>query len=466
VSITFKCVKDPTTSIETLRWEGHDSLTNGFIQFAGYKLEEGNLPTDWTPAPEDVQFDIAQVKITADSISNFVRDSSGNISYDFQTALSKTSIITGSTLASSIQNQTSSQISSAITDNNGKIISLINQDSSGVQIAGKNLAITADTTVDGNFWAKQVNAVKVNASNITAGTLNASDVNIINLDVNRLVGNVSNWILSQWTSATGSNVTIDGNGLYFAPGTSRMTTHGFEAWRSDGARSDGARFAAMGMVGSYAWETDAEINGMGLIAKYYDREHNDPGDPYRNEAWGADTIAIGALSPEWGRGYDYVEPFLIFPANEETGNRYYPDNGADTILAGRWLSIYTGLNMRGHAISYSSGYSLKENFDSVSGDIALEIFDNTDILTYDYKLDSNDMDDRTAAGMRNKVGFVINDNGQSPYKIDNRLVRYGNSRDDTVTVGYLMAAVKELHAKVKKLESLNAQEKNNATRYK
>ncbi|KDA48644.1 hypothetical protein L964_1865 [Leuconostoc pseudomesenteroides 1159] len=461
VSITFKCVKDPTTSIETLRWEGHDSLTNGFIQFAGYKLEEGNLPTDWTPAPEDVQSDITQVKQTADSISNFMRDSSGNISYDFQTALSKTSIITGSTLASSIQNQTSSQISSAITDNNGKIISLINQDSSGVQIAGKNLAITGDTTVDGNFWANQVNAVKVNATNITAGTLNASDVHIINLDVNRLVGNVSNWILSQWTSATGSNVTIDGNGLYFAPGTSRMTTHGFEAWRDDGGR-----YAAMGMVGSYSWETNKEINGMGLIAKYYDREHDDPGDPYRNENWGADTIAIGALAPEWGRGYDYVEPFLVFPANEETGNRYYPNNSVDTILTGRWLSIYTGLNMRGHAISYSSGYSLKENFDSVSGDIALEIFDNTDILTYDYKPDSNDMDDQTASGMRNKVGFVINDNGQSPYKIDNRLVRYGNSRDDTVTVGYLMAAVKELHAKVKKLESLNAQEKNNATRYK
>ncbi|KDA50948.1 Phage hyaluronidase [Leuconostoc mesenteroides subsp. cremoris T26] len=433
----------------------------GNITITNLKLESGNTATDWTPAPEDVQYDIAQIKQTADSISYFVRDSSGNISSDFQTALSKTSIITGSTLATSIKKQTATQISSALTDNNGKIISLINQDSSGVQIAGKNIVLNGDTKVDGNFWAKQVNAVKVNATNITAGTLNASDVHIINLDVNRLVGNVSNWILSRWTSATGSKVTIDGNGLYFAPGTSRMTTHGFEAWRDDGGR-----YAAMGMVGSYSWETNKKINGMGLIAKYYDREHDDPGDPYRNENWGADTIAIGALAPEWGRGYDYVEPFLVFPANEETGNRYYPNNGVDTILTGRWLSIYTGLNMRGHAISHSSGYSLKENFDSVSGDIALEIFDNTDILTYDYKPDSNDMDDQTASGMRNKVGFVINDNGQSPYKIDNRLVRYGNSRDDTVTVGYLMAAVKELHAKVKKLESLNAQEKNNATRYK
>ena len=130
---------------------------------------------------------LAQVKITADGINNFVRDSSGNISSDFQTALSKTSIITGSTLASSIQKQTSSQITQSLTDNNGKIISLINQDSSGVQIAGKNLAITADTTVDGNFWAKQVNAVQVNASNITVGTLNGNQVNITNLNASNIV---------------------------------------------------------------------------------------------------------------------------------------------------------------------------------------------------------------------------------------------------------------------------------------
>ncbi|WP_273947693.1 gp58-like family protein [Leuconostoc mesenteroides] len=130
---------------------------------------------------------LAQVKITADNISNFVRDASGNISSDFQTALSRTSIITGSTLASSIQKQTITQISSAITDNNGKIISLINQDTSGVQISGKNLAITADTTVDGNFWAKQVNAVQVNASNITVGTLNGNQVNITNINANNIV---------------------------------------------------------------------------------------------------------------------------------------------------------------------------------------------------------------------------------------------------------------------------------------
>lgn len=60
VSITFQCVKDPTTSTANLRWEVQDNLTNGVVQFAGYKLEQGATATDWTPAPEDIDSAIAK----------------------------------------------------------------------------------------------------------------------------------------------------------------------------------------------------------------------------------------------------------------------------------------------------------------------------------------------------------------------------------------------------------------------
>lgn len=187
----------------------HDAESS--IERTANAITEKVSKTDYDKKTGDLTEAVSQVKRTADSISNFVRDSSGNISSDFQTALSKTSLITGSTLASSIQTQTATQISSALTDNNGKIISLINQDSSGVQIAGKNLAITADTTVDGKFWAKQVDAVKVKATNITAGTLDATKVNIINLDVHSLTGNVSNFIQSNWNGKYQStSITSDG----------------------------------------------------------------------------------------------------------------------------------------------------------------------------------------------------------------------------------------------------------------
>lgn len=129
---------------------------------------------------------LAQVKITADGISKFVRDSSGNLSSDFQTALSKTSIVTGSTLASSIQVQTASQISSALTDNNKNIIAMINLDASGVQIAGKNIILDGTVKATSAFWANQINAVQVSASNITVGTLNGNQVNITNVDASKI----------------------------------------------------------------------------------------------------------------------------------------------------------------------------------------------------------------------------------------------------------------------------------------
>ncbi|WP_259713021.1 collagen-like protein [Weissella confusa] len=61
ISTTFKVIKDPVTSSYGLRWESGRDLTNGQIQFAGYKLEEGNVPTDWSPAPEDVPSNDAQL---------------------------------------------------------------------------------------------------------------------------------------------------------------------------------------------------------------------------------------------------------------------------------------------------------------------------------------------------------------------------------------------------------------------
>ncbi|MBZ5949270.1 phage tail spike protein [Leuconostoc gasicomitatum] len=141
---------------------------------------------------DDTNDSVSQVKNTADSISNFVRDSSGNLSVNFQTALSKASLISDSTFATSIKTQTATQISSALMDNNGKIISLINQDSSGVQIAGKNIVLDGNTTVTGDFYAKGGHFTNLNASNILIGTLNGDLINITNINAGNIVsGSIS-----------------------------------------------------------------------------------------------------------------------------------------------------------------------------------------------------------------------------------------------------------------------------------
>ena len=168
--------------------------------------------SDLNSAKSDLNSSIAQVKITADSISNFVRDSSGNISSDFQTALSKTSIITGSTLATSIQTQTSSQITQALTDNNGKIISLINQDTSGVQIAGKNIVLNGDTTVTGAFRVSQANIANGAIGTAQIGDAAITSAKIAEIDAGKITTGVLNSITAN--SMTLNAGTINGAAIY------------------------------------------------------------------------------------------------------------------------------------------------------------------------------------------------------------------------------------------------------------
>ena len=55
-----------------LRWEAGTSVTTGKIQLAGYKLELGNVLTDWSPAPEDIDNKFSTQQQTIDGFSNVV----------------------------------------------------------------------------------------------------------------------------------------------------------------------------------------------------------------------------------------------------------------------------------------------------------------------------------------------------------------------------------------------------------
>ncbi|KAA8455236.1 phage tail protein [Weissella paramesenteroides] len=81
LSATFKFDQLPTIELVTnnawgIRWEPTTDIVDGNVVFAGYKLEEGNVPTDWTPAPEDVQSGIdsntAELKILSDEVDTKV----------------------------------------------------------------------------------------------------------------------------------------------------------------------------------------------------------------------------------------------------------------------------------------------------------------------------------------------------------------------------------------------------------
>ena len=99
-----------------------------------------------------------------------------------------------------------------IQSNTGALISGINGDSSGLNIAGKKITVTGDTTFIGkNFMDGAL------IKNASIGTAQIADVSITNakiasLDVNKISGNVSNFIQSNWNGKYGST-TINSTGM-------------------------------------------------------------------------------------------------------------------------------------------------------------------------------------------------------------------------------------------------------------
>ncbi|MDV3546002.1 hypothetical protein, partial [Leuconostoc falkenbergense] len=277
--------------------------------------------SDLNSAKSDLNSSISQVKITADSISNFVRDSSGNISSDFQTALSKTSIITGSTLATSIQTQTSSQITSALTDNNKNIIAMINLDTSGVQIAGKNIVLDGDTTVTGAFKVSQANIANGAIGTAQIGDAAITSAKIANLDVSKITGDVTNFVKSGWNNAYGSNVTIDGTGMVVSYGnTSTSFENGNVLFKQLADYADGSN--QVETIGSISTTHGGTVNN--IVIGLYDQTHipfgstdgKKIGSP-TGEIYGGDLIAFGKAR-DFNGNFDH-----IFSYSNQTASLYY-----------------------------------------------------------------------------------------------------------------------------------------------
>ncbi|QMU89518.1 phage tail protein [Weissella cibaria] len=135
-----------------------------------------------------------------------------------------------------------------IQSNTGALISGINGDSSGLNIAGKKITVTGDTTFIGkNFMDGAL------IKNASIGTAQIADVSITNakiasLDVNKISGNVSSFIQSNWNGKYGST-TIDANGM-------KVDTNGVNT-----------QFGSSGMKLTMAGESVGGIGVQGLTGK-------------------------------------------------------------------------------------------------------------------------------------------------------------------------------------------------------
>lgn len=143
-----------------------------------YKIEKGNISTDWSPAPEDTDAKISAVQTT----------------------------VTQTTNSWAVKNLTS----------NGSILSQINLTDGTVKIDGKYVKITGQTLIDNGIITNAM-IKDLTADKIIGGTIDASKINVINLNASNITsGKISaNFINGGVITALNGGMKIDLNNSDF-----------------------------------------------------------------------------------------------------------------------------------------------------------------------------------------------------------------------------------------------------------
>jgi hypothetical protein len=107
--------------------------TNAFYEISKLKIELGNKPTEWSPAPEDVDSAIttvdqrcASIELDVDSITSTVSNNSGNISTLTQTVNGINSTVSSNTGKISTLTNTVNGLNSTVSNHTGSISTLTN----------------------------------------------------------------------------------------------------------------------------------------------------------------------------------------------------------------------------------------------------------------------------------------------------------------------------------------------------
>ena len=145
----------------------------------------------------------------------------------------------------------------------GDLLSQINIQAGSTLIQSNKLYLDASSVVfSGNAFIPSAAITDLSADKITAGTLNAYKVNVINLDVNKLVGDTTEFVRSGWTNAYGSHVQIDGGGMTVNYGNWYTRFDGNGMTFKDGGDSLGG-FTRIGMTGAPDWYNGLAFNAGG-----------------------------------------------------------------------------------------------------------------------------------------------------------------------------------------------------------
>ena len=109
-----------------------------------------------------------------------------------------------------------------VKDNIGNIISGINGDTSGLMLTGKHIFLDGEVTAVGKSWLDGAVIKDATIGRAQIADLSVDSSKIINLDVNKITGNVANFIRAYWDGRYGST-SIDSDGMTVSAGLATTT---------------------------------------------------------------------------------------------------------------------------------------------------------------------------------------------------------------------------------------------------
>ncbi|MCO4512640.1 hypothetical protein Si110_02076 [Streptococcus infantarius subsp. infantarius] len=161
--------------------------SDAYLFFGGYKLERGNIPTDWSPAPEDYDSKLAtaqsEIKQTTDSITasvSSVQTAASNAQSTANTAVSKAdaaqagvNTLDSTTVKTATLNLDNNGFVTKVgkTVNGNTFATMIAQNESDVQIIAKKMKVSGDMIVNGAITAEKLNVSNLSAVNSNLGKI-------------------------------------------------------------------------------------------------------------------------------------------------------------------------------------------------------------------------------------------------------------------------------------------------------
>ena len=297
-----------------------------------FKIESGNLPTDWSPAPEDYDSKLAsaqsEIKQTTDAITASV--SSVETKANTAQSTANTAVSKADAAQAGINTLDSTTVKTATLnlDNNGFVTkigktvngntfaTMIAQNESDVQIIAKKMKVSADMIVNGAITADKIAANAITADMITGGKLKSTngatifDLNGGTLTFNNNYGyiqRVANDKIFEITTYLGNDIS-----------SQEYLSSTFGVRKSDNSRNAGIKFALYTPVENKP-TAEAKINADAFVL--YDSKNtmlfsvhgrNTFGGTLNTQDWGDIPIAEvhgGLIVNDIGIG-GHIKPLL------------------------------------------------------------------------------------------------------------------------------------------------------------